>query len=58
MSYDNFSEINREYRRQELISPPLWFEGYSIYRTAWCKKWVLLPVRRAHKTLSLKFVLG
>ena len=40
MNYDNLLEINREYRVEELISPPLWFEGYSIYRTAFCKIWV------------------
>jgi hypothetical protein len=44
LNYDNFPGINREYRVQELISPPLWFEGYSIYRTAWCKKWVALVI--------------
>ena len=27
---------NREYRLQEIINPPFWFEGYSIDRTAWC----------------------
>ena len=44
MNYDDLPGINREYRVQELISPPLWFEGYSIYRTAWCKKWVALVI--------------
>lgn len=41
--YDDFA-LNREQRVQELIDPPLWFEGYSIYRTAWCKKWVALVI--------------
>jgi len=39
-----YDDVSREYRVQELISPPLWFEGYSIYRTAWCKNWVALVI--------------
>jgi hypothetical protein len=56
MTYDDYCGINREYRVQELISPPLWFEGYSIYRTAWCKKWVamvILDPQFSQKDLSI-----
>jgi hypothetical protein len=28
----------------EIISPPLWFPGYSVYRTAFCKKWLALII--------------
>jgi hypothetical protein len=44
MSQDELYLGNREYRVQEIVSPPLWFEGYSIFRTAWCKKWVALVI--------------
>lgn len=56
MNYDDAYAINREYRVQELVSPPLWFEGYSIYRTAWCKKWIALVIldpQFAQKDLSI-----
>lgn len=35
---------DREDRIQEILDPPLWFEGYSIYRTPWCKMWIALTV--------------
>jgi hypothetical protein len=28
----------------EIVDNKLWFQGYSIYRTAWCKKWIALQV--------------
>jgi hypothetical protein len=56
MNYDDSYSISREYRVQEIVSPPLWFEGYSIYRTAWCKKWVAIVIfdpQFAQKDLSI-----
>jgi hypothetical protein len=44
MSRDELYLNKREYRLQEIINPPLWFQGYSMFRTAWCKKWVALVI--------------
>lgn len=30
--------------RSEIVDNKLWFQGYSIYRTAWCKKWIALLI--------------
>jgi hypothetical protein len=46
---------SRENRFMEILDPPLWFQDYSIYKTAWCQGWVALLLfnpRFSHRQLN------
>jgi hypothetical protein len=34
------SQLHQIASKYEIVDSPLWFSGYTIYKTAFCKKWL------------------